>query len=336
MVGLESNTESVRYARENITQNKLNQRITIIEQNSNSNRIFGSLFEDQPNSSFDFCMCNPPFFGSLEELQPPTHQLGKRNRTGKRRAAKCPPSGSTDELFVDGGEIEFVRKIVEESCELKTKIKVYTTMLGHKSNVANVFQLLGDRNILNISTTEFCQGHTTRWGIAWSFVDTILLQSVPQYGPSFVKSVTENKSYSFVTMSENTINLDDIRIQLVNILKSIDIKLANSNVLSKNQWKGQVVTHNNSWSNQRRKRRKLERNSEVVEADLEDSIINDQSDNPSFVEPFLIANLTIVLKQTHSAEPNQFGSIIDVEYVSGTGKRDAANQLMQFIKNRWK
>lgn len=334
MIGLESNQDSVRYARQNVAQNGLDHRITIVEQESDteSSKIFATLLQTHPSTSFAFCMCNPPFFGSMDDLQPPINLLGKRNRSGKRPAAKCPQTGSTDELFVSGGEIGFVGRIIEESFELQKCIRVFTTMLGHKASVAKVLQSLRDRSVANICTAEFCQGHTTRWGVAWSFDDAISLKNTPQFGPSSVKTVCESKSYSFTMQNDLLKTLNDIKNNLDDILKSIGISIIDSNDVSNTQWTGKVVTYKNTWSNQRRKRRQIQRNIATTDNnDLETNIIS----NTASIEPLLMAKLTAICKP--KPEPN-IGSIIiiDVEYIGGTGKKDAANQLMHYIQNQWK
>lgn len=334
MFGLESNADSVRYARENITQNGLDHRITIIQQESESTKIFEALLQAHPGRSIAFCMCNPPFFGSLDELQPPTNLLGKRNRSGKRRPAKCPQTGTTDELFVNGGEIEFVRRIIEESCVLQKRILIYTTMLGHKANVAKVLQILRDLGVWNICTTEFCQGHTTRWGVGWSFDDTIALKNTPKYGPSSVKTMSESKSYSFIISRELENTVIDLKIQLDSILESIGITITDWNAISNTRWTGKVVTDKNTWSNQRRRRREIERN-DALKNGLKEDIVPENSSIGD--EPFLIAMLTIWRKQiSRNTDSQHLQSILDVEYVTGTGTRDAANQLMNFIQNQWK
>lgn len=52
--------------------------------------------------------------------------------------------------------------------------RVFTSMLGKKKSLNELKNYLLEKNIHNISETEFCQGHTMRWGIAWSFSETQL------------------------------------------------------------------------------------------------------------------------------------------------------------------
>lgn len=44
-------------------------------------------------------------------------------------------------------------------------------MLGKKESLLELKNYLRHSNILNVSETQFCQGRTMRWAIAWSFHD---------------------------------------------------------------------------------------------------------------------------------------------------------------------
>ena len=141
--------------------------------------------------SFDFMMCNPPFFEDMTDL----HTRPKRKR-------KLPPDfvsaeaktvlqeqkdvrndqnprtchshgGSGREVITAGGEAAFVERIVNESFVLKEKISWYTSMFGKKATWLYINSIL-KRNvdvhkIACIRTTVLTQGKTYRWVIAWSF-----------------------------------------------------------------------------------------------------------------------------------------------------------------------
>lgn len=52
---------------------------------------------------------------------------------------------------------------------MQDKIYWYTSMLGKKSTLKAVRQQLQGLNVTALRVTEFAQGKTSRWGIAWSF-----------------------------------------------------------------------------------------------------------------------------------------------------------------------
>ncbi len=81
--------------------------------------LIDGVFDPMP-TSFHFTMCNPPFFSSEEELE----------KTYKSRSAKCPRpppnnarTGSSNEVVVEGGEVAFVIKMINDSMEAKGKIR---------------------------------------------------------------------------------------------------------------------------------------------------------------------------------------------------------------------
>lgn len=72
---------------------------------------------EKDDNEYDICMCNPPFFGNLDELSAPP----------KNRPNRQPPNnaftGSKHEVITEGGEIEFVSKLIEESFKWNHRIK---------------------------------------------------------------------------------------------------------------------------------------------------------------------------------------------------------------------
>lgn len=103
--------------------------------------------------TYDFSLCNPPFFESEnDDFEKVAKALPPRNA----------PTGNDGELKIEGGEVGFVTRMIEESVEVKDRIKIYSTMIGKKANLVNLKRLLRSKDIKNITWTEFCQGHTTR------------------------------------------------------------------------------------------------------------------------------------------------------------------------------
>lgn len=113
---------------------------------------------------YSFTMCNPPFFNMNESTK-------RKKRLPPRNVA----TGSDSELVVEGGEKSFVTRLISESSKVGDRVKIYTSMLGQKSSCAFFRAELKRRNITNATWTEFCQGHTKRWGLAWTFLPKEIL-----------------------------------------------------------------------------------------------------------------------------------------------------------------
>uniref|UniRef100_A0A804P4P6 U6 small nuclear RNA (adenine-(43)-N(6))-methyltransferase n=1 Tax=Zea mays TaxID=4577 RepID=A0A804P4P6_MAIZE len=99
------------------------------------------------SESFDFCMCNPPFFESTEEA-------------GLNPKTSC--GGTAEEMVCPGGELAFITQIIEDSVSLKNSFR--------KANLKLLISKVREAGASVVKTTEFVQGHTARWGLAWSFI----------------------------------------------------------------------------------------------------------------------------------------------------------------------
>ncbi|PWA84606.1 hypothetical protein CTI12_AA005530 [Artemisia annua] len=109
----------------------------------------------KPGETFDFCMCNPPFFESMEE-------------SGLNPNTSC--GGTPAEMVCPGGEQAFISRMIQDSAQLKQCFRWYTSMVGKKSSLKSLTSKLREVGVSVVKTTEFVQGQTCRWGIAWSFV----------------------------------------------------------------------------------------------------------------------------------------------------------------------
>ncbi|KAL2460068.1 methyltransferase [Abeliophyllum distichum] len=125
--------------------------------------------------NFDFCMCNPPFFETMEEA-------------GLNPKTSC--GGTPEEMVCPGGEEAFITRIIEDSVQLKQTFWWYTSMVGRKSNLNTLTSKLWNVGVTIVKTTEFVQGRTSRWGLAWSFV--------PPSRKMIFSHVTEKNNLSFM------------------------------------------------------------------------------------------------------------------------------------------
>ncbi|KAK8601261.1 hypothetical protein V6N12_051100 [Hibiscus sabdariffa] len=125
--------------------------------------------------TFDFCMCNPPFFESIEEA-------------GLNPKTSC--GGTYEEMVCPGGEKAFITRIIEDSAVLKQSFRWYTSMVGRKVNLKFLMSKLREVGVTIVKTTEFVQGKICRWGLAWSFV--------PPSKKIITSHVTEKNILSFM------------------------------------------------------------------------------------------------------------------------------------------
>jgi len=73
-------------------------------------------------------------------------------------------------MCTPGGEVAFISRLIKESINLQGRVRWYSSMLGKLSSVSALVSQLKEHHIENYAVTEFTQGMTKRWGIAWSFL----------------------------------------------------------------------------------------------------------------------------------------------------------------------
>ena len=105
--------------------------------------------------------------------------------------------------------------------------------------------------------TEFCQGFTKRWGIAWTFIPDLNLREVPT-----IKSIKSNSSLIYYLppiMKEIDYNIHSVSDKIESLLKN-DLKIESFEVKkSKKRIEFRIRADTNVWTNQRRKRREIKR-----------------------------------------------------------------------------
>lgn len=113
-------------------------------------------------ASLDFVMTNPPFYESDEDLL--------SSAAAKSRPPWTACTGAAHEMVTPGGEVSFLRRILDESLVLRQKVGWYTSTLGKLSSLEAFVDILRGKGVDNYAVTEFVQGQKTRrWAVGWSF-----------------------------------------------------------------------------------------------------------------------------------------------------------------------
>lgn len=156
---------SFESAAANFAQNNLLSRSKLLHTTSSMPLI---PLEALGSQQLDFTICNPPFFTNAAEMEKSLSGEGKA--TGPN--AIC--TGSNNEMICPGGDLGFVKRIVEESLVLRDKVTWYSSMLGKLSSAKGIVELLKSHDITNWAVGVLEPGTKTgtkRWVVAWSFGD---------------------------------------------------------------------------------------------------------------------------------------------------------------------
>lgn len=160
-VGTEIDSLAISIAKGIVAQNNLTDFIEIRLQKSFKN-IFKGVFDDE--AIYDISMCNPPFHSSHSEAQAGTLRKWK-NLKVKTKTLNF--GGQSNELWCPGGEVEFIKRMIEES--VYVNCKWFTTLVSKNSSLGPIYRALEKVRPQEIRTVDMGQGQKKSRFVAWTF-----------------------------------------------------------------------------------------------------------------------------------------------------------------------
>ena len=155
-IGVEIDNESIKFCRDNVARNGLDERITIVKANDKE------LIPSQYAGNIDFVICNPPFYYSKQQI------LDGKAAKSVDSSGEC--TGTLQEMITKGGEVEFIKTMIKESLKLR-HVSWFTAQVGIKKDVEKLTEFILDLlgNLCCTFVKEIQQGLTKRWILCWTF-----------------------------------------------------------------------------------------------------------------------------------------------------------------------
>lgn len=166
-VGSDIDPLSIKSASKIVDSNpELKDNIQIRLQN-NSTAIFKGII--QKDEHFDVTLCNPPFHGSAKEAQAGTLRKLSNLKGKKTTHTKLNFGGQHNELWCNGGEKEFINKMIKESLQFANSCLWFSTLISKETNLPSVYKALKQVNAKRVKTINMGQGNKKSRIVAWSF-----------------------------------------------------------------------------------------------------------------------------------------------------------------------
>jgi 23S rRNA (adenine1618-N6)-methyltransferase len=196
MIASEINTSSIGSAKQIIEANGHTELINVRQQAS-AKKIFDGVL--RTTEKIDFAMCNPPFYPSLEAFQKenarklkglakgglnkilPIDDIKQRNDVqGEITSNNFGGSGS--ELWCEGGEVAFVKRIIKESKTYSDRCLWFSSLVSRKMNFKRIegsLFVMGKsasgnkqgRPVHEVKKIEFGTGHKSSTILFWTYFD---------------------------------------------------------------------------------------------------------------------------------------------------------------------
>jgi 23S rRNA (adenine1618-N6)-methyltransferase len=169
-VGVDIDPKSIQSAIDIIHSNPLLQGKVSVRLQQNPNHIFKGIIEK--DEFFDVTICNPPFHASYEEAQAGT--IRKVSNLSQKRAVNPTLNfgGQSNELWCEGGEIQFVKNMIIQSKIFANSCCWFTTIISKQSNLKKVYGFLEQVKAVQMKTIDMSQGNKLSRIVAWSFLNS--------------------------------------------------------------------------------------------------------------------------------------------------------------------
>lgn len=182
-VGTDINSQSLANVANILSKNPSAAKKIELRLQKNNNKMFSGIIAK--DEIFDITVCNPPFHSSMQEAikssQRKVTNLArnkqKRNDVSLKEVGKIVPNmspelnfgGSAAELWCNGGERLFLKKLITESKEFANQCRWFTTLVSKKENIKSAKKLINKLSALDTREIEMIQGNKITRILAWTF-----------------------------------------------------------------------------------------------------------------------------------------------------------------------
>ena len=159
---------ALKSAQNIINSNESLKENIIVKLQTNSKNIFKNIISKE--DKFDFTLCNPPFHKSQKDAIAGNKR--KVQNLTKQVVSKAALNfgGKNNELWCEGGEVAFIKKMIKESKEFSKNCLWFTTLVSRKENLDFIYDALEDIEVLEFKTINMAHGQKISRVIAWTFL----------------------------------------------------------------------------------------------------------------------------------------------------------------------
>ena len=167
-VASDIDSKSIENAQKIIDANKNLKDKIILKLQKNRDNIFEGIIDK--TDRFDLTMCNPPFHSSLEAaIKANERKVSNLNKGNKEIKKGFNFGGQKAELWCDGGELLFLKKMAKESVKFSSQVNWFTSLVSDKDNIKPLGKLLEKLGAKEVKVLEMSQGQKISRVLAWKF-----------------------------------------------------------------------------------------------------------------------------------------------------------------------
>ncbi|GEJ47216.1 23S rRNA (adenine(1618)-N(6))-methyltransferase RlmF [Chryseobacterium sp. ON_d1] len=168
MLGSDINQDSLKNAQHILDQNSDLASVIQLKSQPDADHIFVNIIKSEDRLTFT--MCNPPFHDSEESAMKGNIRKTKNLHQSKKVKPLLNFSGQQSELWCEGGELAFIKKMIHESALFSTQVLWFTCLVSKKDNLNKLTGLLKKVKAVEVKTIDMAQGQKISRILAWTFI----------------------------------------------------------------------------------------------------------------------------------------------------------------------
>ncbi len=166
-VGSEIDPISIKNAQQIIDSNQILKNKIELRLQTNNKSIFEGIIRE--NEYFIATLCNPPFHSSAEKAKIGSKRKITNLKKGKISVVTLNFGGQNNELWCEGGELQFVKQLIIESQKFAKNCVWFTTLISKKDHLSSLYRLLKKQKVEEIKTIQMGQGNKISHLLAWTY-----------------------------------------------------------------------------------------------------------------------------------------------------------------------
>ncbi|MFP7721750.1 23S rRNA (adenine(1618)-N(6))-methyltransferase RlmF [Lysobacter sp. A3-1-A15] len=174
-VGSDIDATALKVAAAIVAANGLDKAIALRLQPRRGNVFRGVVREDD---RFDLTLCNPPFHACAgDAARANQRKLRQLGTPGARQPAgpQLNFGGHAHELWCEGGEAGFLRRMVAESVDFGNQVRWFSSLVARAEHLPGLRRQLGQAGAVAVREAGMAQGSKQSRFVAWTFQGAVPL-----------------------------------------------------------------------------------------------------------------------------------------------------------------
>ena len=167
-VGSDIDPISIKNGQQIIDTNSIIKNKVELRLQTNDKSIFEGII--QPNERFTATLCNPPFHSSAEKAIAGNKRKLSNLKKEKTSTVTLNFGGQSNELWCEGGELQFIKQMILESQMFTKNCLWFSTLVSKKDNLVRFYKILKEQKVAEIKTIQMGQGNKISHLLAWTYV----------------------------------------------------------------------------------------------------------------------------------------------------------------------